>query len=237
MERLEDGLKKAFERLEMERGAVGPVRNQVPYEMERSIHIVTQIGKHKNPKFIIDSENEFVYKNLIRWMHNDSEFKSICPESKKIINGNLKSGIYLAGSTGSGKSWALEIMSTYASFLGLGFTAGKSQFALEYTTVRTDKICREYQESGLYDFYTDRQIICFQDLADEPAESIYMGNRQNVMKRILSIRGDRHNQITLISSNLPLLDYDLEKIYGDRVISRLREMCNYFELSGRDRRL
>jgi DNA replication protein DnaC len=63
-----------------------------------------------------------------------------------------------------------------------------------------------------------------------------MGNREEVIKRLLSIRGDRRDRITLISSNIPLNHKLMTDTYGDRVVSRLEEMCNYFELVGKDRR-
>jgi len=65
---------------------------------------------------------------------------------------------------------------------------------------------------------------------------LYMGNRINVMRRILEYRGDQSDQITLITSNLPYNSKKFVELYGDRVASRLNEMCNYFEITGKDRR-
>ena len=58
----------------------------------------------------------------------------------------------------------------------------------------------------------------------------------NVLRAILEYRGDRSDQITLISSNIPMEHKMFTDKYGDRVASRMREMCNYFELTGQDRR-
>jgi len=78
--------------------------------------------------------------------------------------------------------------------------------------------------------------MAFQDLGSEPMESLYMGNRLNVMRQILENRGDRTDVITLITSNLPINCQEFTSMYGDRVASRLLEMCNYFEIKGTDRR-
>ena len=73
-------------------------------------------------------------------------------------------------------------------------------------------------------------------MGDDEPESVYMGNRISVMKSILSARGDRQDLITIITSNLPVGHELFKKRYGDRVQSRMYEMCNYFELKGIDRR-
>ncbi len=52
----------------------------------------------------------------------------------------------------------------------------------------------------------------------------------------LEYRGDRTDQLTLITSNLPMNHKRFVERYDDRVASRLNEMCNYFEIKGKDRR-
>ena len=56
------------------------------------------------------------------------------------------------------------------------------------------------------------------------------------MQTILQERGDNPKCITLISSNNKMLDEDNRAMYEERVLSRLKKMCNYFELKGEDRR-
>ena len=90
--------------------------------------------------------------------------------------------------------------------------------------------------NGTFEGFKKMNIIGFQDLGSEPIESLYMGNRINVMRRILEYRGDQSDQITLITSNLPYNSKKFVELYGDRVASRLNEMCNYFEITGKDRR-
>lgn len=211
----------------------------LPYDINFALQVVEAIGKERKSNFVIDDENRFVFQNLIRWVHADPEFKCIDPETKKVKTGNLEAGIYIAGPTGTGKSWAFEIMSIYSTIddeEGMRVFAGGSTRLLKWPCFRADEICDDYVKEGIIERYKRMSIVCFQDVATEPIESLHMGNRMNVFQQILGNRGDRKDQITLISSNLPLNSEQLRKRYDDRVASRLKEMCNYFELTGKDRR-
>ena len=206
------------------------------YDMEDSLAIVEAIGKKRNPKFQIDNENRFTYENLIRWCHCDTNMKCINPATGDIIPGRLKSGLYIAGNTGSGKSWAFEIMAAYAMVYNFQIQMGETGRCLYWGNIRTDTICDEYTAQGTIDKYKKMSIIGIQDLGAEQMESMYMGNRVNVMRQILEYRGDRTDQLTLITSNLPINHKLLVDRYDDRVASRLNEMCNYLEIKGKDRR-
>lgn len=208
----------------------------LPLDMELSLELVEGIGKDRNPKFQIDDENRFTYENLIRWCHCDTEMKCLDPETKRVIPGRLKSGIYIAGNTGSGKSWALEIMAAYSMVYNFQIQMGETKRCLYWGNVRTDTICDEYKMQGTFERFKNMSIIGIQDLGAEPAESMYMGNRENVLRQILEYRGDRTDLITLITSNLPINHKRLVDRYEERVSSRLNEMCNYFEIKGKDRR-
>jgi len=208
----------------------------LPVDMEVAWEIINAIGKERNPKFQIDDENRFTYENMIRWVHCDTEMKCLDPETKQVIPGKLKQGIYIAGNTGSGKSWALEIMSAYAMVYNFQIQMGETKRCLYWNNIRTDAICDEYITDGDYEKYKKMSIIGIQDLGAEPTESLYMGNRVNVLRQILEYRGDFTDKMTLITSNLPINHKVFVDRYGDRVSSRLHEMCNYFEIKGKDRR-
>ena len=211
-----------------------PVKRQVrSYDLAEEISIIEKIGKAKGGEFVIDKDNRFLYENMVRWANGDS-FKCINPERKEIIDGDITKGLFVAGNTGSGKTWAMEVLSLYCGFRQLVFKSHNSIKMLVFQNIRTDKVCEIYSETGLYSEFVEKETICFQDLTDEPAESLFMGNREQVMRRILSSRGDKTGLITHFTSNVPLMG--VEKIYGDRVVSRMRKMCNYYELKSKDRR-
>lgn len=221
-----------------ERGLFQSIKrfSYMPYNMNMALSVIDAIGKERSAKFAIDAENRFTYENMIRWVHGDPEMKCVDPETKSIIPGRLDAGIYIAGNTGSGKSWTLEIMSAYCLIDNVQVQVGETQRCLYWSNVRTDTICDEYTTDGTFDRFKKISVVGFQDLGAEPLESMYMGNRMNVMRQILEHRGDRSDQITLITSNLPMEHKMFIDRYGDRVASRMREMCNYFELTGQDRR-
>ena len=207
------------------------------YDMQESLAIVEAIGKSRNPAFVIDDENRFTYENMIRWCHCDTKMQAIDPVTKKVIPGGLKKGIYIAGNTGTGKSWCLEVMAAYAMAFGFVITLGETEKRMLYwDNVRADDICEEYAANGTFQKFKTRNIYGIQALGSEPAESVYMGNRIEVLRQLLEYRGDRTDQVTLFTSNLPMNHKILVDRYGDRVSSRLSAMCNYFEIRGKDRR-
>lgn len=210
-----------------------------PYEMDAALNAVTMIGKAMNPRFVIDDDNRFVYENMIRWIQGDAEMKCQDPTTKEIIPGNLYSGIYVAGPTGTGKSFLLDLFAMYCRIdnVQVMFDGDEKQRrCLTWPSFRADQICEEYTQDGTIDRYKKMNVMAIQDLGSEPAESMYMGNRVNVLRQIIEYRGDRNNQITLISSNLPIEYSKTAERYGDRVVSRLHSLTNYFELKGKDRR-
>ncbi|MFS6556865.1 hypothetical protein VPJ68_15615, partial [Parabacteroides distasonis] len=78
------------------------------YDVAEALKIVEAIGKSRNPKFVIDDENRFTYENFIKWCHCDPTMQCLNPETRDVVPGRLKRGIYIAGNTGTGKSWCLE---------------------------------------------------------------------------------------------------------------------------------
>ncbi len=197
---------------------------------------IEAIGQYRNPKFTIDTDNTITYKNYMKWVHGDPTMQCLHPKTKQVIAADLNKGIYIAGQTGSGKSWAQEIMSNYARAQNIKSTIGNEEKCLFWKNFRTDTICDEFSKTGSIDKYKNMTLLGIQDLGAEPSESMYMGNRVNVMQQVLEYRGDFTDKLTFITSNLPMAHESLVQKYGDRVASRLNEMCNYFEIRGKDRR-
>lgn len=223
--------------LNLEKHTPGIVRAQLRYDMGTAMKVVEGIGKARSARFQIDDQNRFLYENLIRWVMGDPEMKAVNPDNwREVIPGDVTKGVFIGGRTGTGKSWAMEIMSLFTRVDGVGMKAGGNSFFLEWPNVRTSALVNEYSLTGRISEYSKRPVICFQDLGAEQAEAMFMGNRCNVMKTILEERGDNKNCLTLITSNLPIVGADMEKMYGQRVTSRLREMCNYIVVGGEDRR-
>lgn len=208
------------------------------YDIESSLKLVEAIGKARNPGFVIDSENRFAYENFIRWCHGDEKFMCINPFTHQPMPGDLRKGIYLAGNTGSGKSWCLEIMLAYsmARNFGISFADDERPRPMIWNIARADDICDKYVETGSIIGIKKMPMLGIQDFGQEPAESLYMGNRLDVIRQLVEYRGDCSDELTFITTNLKMGGEKLIQRYGDRVASRLNQMCNNLEIKGRDRR-
>lgn len=208
------------------------------YDMEEEMQIIEAIGKIRTPYFVIDDDNRFTYENFIRWCRCDTKMQCLHPETSQVMPGNLRHGIYIAGATGTGKSWCLDIMQAYCRAMGfkVKYFEDREICPLAWSSVRADALCDIYTDTGNILNFKKRNILSVQDFGNEPLESLYMGNRLEVMRSLIEYRGDRPDCLTLITSNLKLGGEKLLNRYGNRVASRLSEMCNYFEIRGADRR-
>lgn len=206
------------------------------YDLNESLHLVEMIGKQRNPRFVIDDENRFAYANFIKWLHCDPTMKAMQPETKNEIPGDMCRGIYIAGNTGSGKSWCMEIMLLYADLFHFRIKYGNTDSSIWWRIVRADEIVAKFINTTSIDEYKKTNMLCIQDFGSELIEAVSMGNRMNVLRTLLENRCDRPNCLTMITSNFSLRNPVLSQNYGERVASRLIGSCNYLEISGKDRR-
>ena len=206
------------------------------YNLNESLQLVEAIGKQRNPKFVIDDENRFTYENIIKWLHCDHSMKAIHPDTKQEVPGDMHRGIYIAGNTGSGKSWCMEVMLVYADLFHFKIKYADADARIWWRIARADEIVAKFIETTSIDEYKKVKLLCIQDFGSEPLEAVAMGNRMNVLRALLEYRGDRADCLTMITSNVPIGHNALTERYDNRVASRLIEMCNYFEIKGKDRR-
>lgn len=176
-------------------------------------------------RFVIDNDNRKAIADISRWALGDRDF---CCRANR--------GIYLAGNTGTGKSWLMDILQAYCKSRRIAVMLPGRDEALPlyiHIYLATD-ICDQYAKTGSIDNVKKLPILCVQDLGSEPTEKAYMGNRLDVMRHLIEYRGEFKDKITLFTSNLPM--NKVAERYGDRVASRIADMCTYVILKGRDRR-
>ena len=148
---------------------------------------------------------------------------------------DLEKGILLSGPVGCGKTTLMTLMRNLAQ--------QNNKFIL--------KTCRDISFEFIKDGYQTIQKYsngnnsqheyrnyCFDDLGVE-TNLKYYGNECNVMAEILLSRYDMfisNKKFTHITTNLSATE--IETAYGNRVRSRLREMCNLvaFEIGSNDKR-
>lgn len=203
------------------------------YDEDDLRRFMRAIGERLVPDFSIDNMNASVYENVRKWA-DARPFKCLDPsDPSKVIPGNPKKGLYICGPTGSGKSVLVSVIRTYLASLYAKIRIGEQVEPMTWESRRADEICVEYAKSGDLAQFLNARILCVHDVGSEQNETMYMGNRVEVIRTILEYRGDRNNLMTILTSN----DRIIDARYGERVASRLCEMCNYYELTGKDRRI
>lgn len=215
----------------------GILRWKTDLSVDDAMDIVREIGLGYSPEFVIDKNNEYVYRNIVKWIHGDESMQAVDPKTNKLTQGRLKAGIYITGSTGTGKSWCLNILRDYARLIKrpIHFMPDDNRTQFIWASYNASDITNEYLAVGNIREIEDKRMLCIQDLGCEPTEIVYMGNRINVIKSLIERRGDEMNRMLLVTSNIPIAR--IVERYGDRVASRLNQMCNYYILKGDDRRL
>lgn len=208
------------------------------YDMSKVLEEIMRIGKSLMKNFQLNEFDLKVFKTLIKYFYEDAEFEKLNSHH------NLNKGIFLHGNIGTGKSRVFEIFNVFTK----KYLPGK-----KFHVVKTSDIADAFYSQGLvaiqkhgllsfemYDSTPDitKPIIkCYDDLGVEPKLIKSYGNERNVMADILLKRYDlftRYGMKTFISTNYNA--DDIEVNYGDRVRSRLREMCNDIVYEGTDRR-
>lgn len=212
------------------RGMIQRATQRITFE--EGMQAVREIGAFLVPGFTIDKDNAFAYENVLRWCISDPAM--ICYGENGKTPGDLQKGIYIYGNVGTGKSLLLDIFRTMCRHYGIKAKYGDQIAPLAWTTYRSDDICDLYSQDGDLLRWKETKSLCIQDLGNEPAELLYMGNRRRVLRSILEARGDTFDRVTLISSNFP--PSHLIEVYGPRVQSRINQMCNPIYLGGNDRR-
>lgn len=194
--------------------------------------IVMKFAKSLIPGFLLDDQNKEIFKLLCYYFTQDSEFEK--------AGYSLKKGILLFGNIGCGKT---TLMRLFSHNVTNDFVVRSCrEVADEYTKTKEGGPLALDYFSKLFEVYPHEHYgqkyigCCFDDLGTEKTKKFF-GNEINVMEDILQNRYDKHLiGKTHLTTNLS--GEEIEEIYGRRVRSRLREMCNIiaFDEQAFDRR-
>ena len=176
---------------------------------------------------ILETDHEIIYK-LIAYFLKDEQ---ACYQ----FNIDLEKGILLTGPIGCGKTSLMNLMKYIAPIENKFSVKPCRDISFEFIQDGY-QIIHKYSIGQLY--HTDPRTYCFDDLGTENNLK-YFGNECNVMAEILLSRYDlfiSKKLQTHITTNLSATE--IEKHYGNRVRSRLREMVNLiaFEKTAQDKR-
>lgn len=235
MERLDELIGKAMGRAGY---TTRLVRENKPLDIDEAVSIFAAIGTNIcGHDYVVDKNNKFAIENTLKWLHCDESMECNIPDSKEHTQGDLTKGLYYGGFTGTGKTLITEIINVYSTICDITYRYGNDNVKLTFLHERSDAIVDAYVTDGTLKKYKDTRLLCIQDLGSETTEALYMGTRVNVLRTILEARGDMRNIITIVTSNLPMISKQIVEKYGQRVQSRLNQMCNYIILGGNDFRL
>lgn len=193
--------------------------------------------------FDIDDDNKTVFRLLCLYFSNDPQFEKegFYSGDQLVQQYSLNKGICL-----------------YSKERGTGKTVMMNLFTLNskncFVVIPTKKIAAFYQASGngVIDNYSRPWMcmkepkylfqspigICYDDLGDEEIKNNF-GNKENVMQRVLQQVYDsdpQHEWFKYFHCTTNLSGDEIEAMYDKRVRSRMREMFNWIELGGTDRR-
>lgn len=195
-------------------------------------------------KFIIDENNEIIFKILCLYFSKDQRFVKMAEEIG-VKNPTLEKGILLAGVIGTGKTWMMKLFSKNQRQCFFIRDCPK----IAETFANQSKEDRDKGKDPLQLFYhppalpvndTDNFLhthlgLCLDDMGKEEIKNFY-GNRKNVIGDLIETRYSLGNTGIMLHGNTNLSMPQFKDFYGDRVGSRVREIMNVIELKGSDRR-
>jgi len=194
--------------------------------------------------FEVDDHNRDILKALKLYALRDKRFED---EGY----GVLSKGIALFGLQGCGKTMLLKVLADAGSGdkhngilqdtkdlkrRGWGDQVRLGIYHLQdlHSCVGIEHAYRQKDgEQFLSSIIKSTRPMAFDDLGFERSETMNYGNRINIMEIILQHRYDYYvdqGVKTFLSSNL-VDGNKLEEVYGTRIRSRIREMCNCFYFS------
>jgi DNA replication protein DnaC len=194
------------------------VKNNVKiYDFVKCIEVLESIGRfHFGNQFKIYEKDLPVIHKLIIYAIRDEV-------TAREMNINIHKGIMLSGPVGCGKT-SLMFLLNYFFQNGHDFKMKPCRdIAFEFASKGYEALTPFTKKEANH---TRLNTYCFDDLGTEK-QIKHFGNECNVMAEIILTRYDsfiHHKTMTHVTTNLSASE--LERFYGDRVRSRMRQMFN-----------
>lgn len=208
---------------------------QTTYDIVRSLMLYRM--ENKFPGFILDENNSVLFELLCKYFGNDIGFYSLAI-SMGVESPSLSKGIFLAGNFGVGKTWFMRL-----------FQQNQRQV---FVVKNCKDIANEFEEFGEksmaeYEaviknpvndaaaFFQPFSGLCLDDIGTEDIKTHY-GNKKNVIGDLIEKRYEIKASGVFLHATTNLTALQIKEFYGQRITSRMREMFNFIELKGIDRR-
>lgn len=173
------------------------------------------------PNFSFSKQNEYVIRALCLYFSNDDRFETE-------LNFSLKKGIMLSGSVGCGKTTIMKafMINSQNSFSFAKCRDVSNEFMLKDNQDNTVSKYSKIISDKSHVFVGQKDVgLCFDDLGTESVKKNY-GNDTDVMSEIIYLRYER-KLFNKTHFTLNINGDNIKEMYGHRLYSRLREMCNH----------
>lgn len=207
------------------------------YEQTSSYMLYRAKTLFEDKPFTLDHHNQIIFDLMCYYFSRDARFEATAG-AMGIKNPSLTKGLFLAGNFGVGKTWLMKLFQKNQR--QVFFMRNAKQIADAFS-VEGEEGLRNFvvpfknptNDSAL--FYQPQSGLCIDDLGTEDMKQHY-GNKLNVIGDVIEKRYAAGYVGDLLHATTNLTAEQLSAFYGERVISRMREIFNYIELPGEDRR-
>jgi len=188
-------------------------------------------------KFKLDEKNFSVFELLTHYFSNSSGFIPLA-QDMGVKNPSLEKGILLAGIPGTGKTWLMKLFSKNqrqvffmknAKAISESYASGGWDGIQEYL----EPVKNPVNDAGA--FFHPIAGICIDDTGTEDVRQNF-ANKSNVIGDIIQVRYDTRYTGPLLHATTNLKADQLKDFYGERVSSRMKEVFNFIQIAGSDRR-
>lgn len=162
----------------------------------------------------------------------DADWNKVPKAVKEKISANLKAGkgVYLYGEVGSGKTYIVYALIKRAKELGVSTRIHNTTDLFRIIRDSYGKKYESYYDNTLQMILDFKGILILDDIGVESATDWV----QETLYGIVNKRYEE-KQVTIFTSNLKI--GQLAEKVGDRIASRIVEMCDVIQLEGTDKRL
>lgn len=197
-----------------------------------------------NGEFKLDTQSEPIFNLLSYYFIKSPMFVEIA-EKMGVKNPSLDKGIMLASNYGVGKSDMVKLFSANQRQVYLVRTA--KTIAQQFVNSKEKILPEEYvnpkvEGSSFINGYNDSTRffhpisgLCIDDVGSENIKNNF-GNIANVIGDLIEQRYEKKLTGELLHATTNMGKEELTSYYGERVVSRMREIFNWIVWEGKDRR-
>lgn len=161
---------------------------------------------------------------------SESVYKAVDSASEWLSGKSTKPWLLIVGGMGSGKTTLANAICDVVdatSKIDTRELVWRSPFS-RITAVKLNTLARTDEKEARV--YSDSLRLLVDDLGTEQGNIKVYGNELSPITEMLYDRYDSTVKTTIITTNFNFPD-DIEKVYGERVTDRLKEMCNFIVMT------